>query len=168
MRGCARACVHALCDQTGSAWVLQAQRMERSFLGVVWLPSQIQAVNPLLILVLVPLASGGDVQVPRGGRRLRWPGLYALAARSVGVTPLRKIGLGLYLLALAFCISLQVHAPRACTPRVCTVRVLPPVHGMLAADRAVGGGRRQAEHRLAGDGHAPRACTRVRIPLTSR
>jgi POT family proton-dependent oligopeptide transporter len=50
----------ALFDQIGSSWVLQAERMER----VVWLPylgsfeilsSQVQAMNPLLILVLTPL-----------------------------------------------------------------------------------------------------------------
>ena len=50
----------ALFDQIGSSWVLQAERMER----VVTLPffgsfeilsSQVQAINPLLILVLTPL-----------------------------------------------------------------------------------------------------------------
>jgi len=50
----------ALFDQIGSSWVLQAERMER----VVWLPlvgsveilsSQVQAMNPLLILILTPL-----------------------------------------------------------------------------------------------------------------
>jgi POT family proton-dependent oligopeptide transporter len=30
----------SLYDQTGSAWVLQAEQMECSFLGVTWLPSQ--------------------------------------------------------------------------------------------------------------------------------
>lgn len=44
----------SLYDQTSSAWVLQAQHMDRQWLGVEWLPSQIQAVNPILILILIP------------------------------------------------------------------------------------------------------------------
>jgi POT family proton-dependent oligopeptide transporter len=50
----------ALFDQIGSSWVLQAERMDR----IVGLPrlgsfeilsSQVQAINPLLILILTPL-----------------------------------------------------------------------------------------------------------------
>jgi POT family proton-dependent oligopeptide transporter len=32
----------ALYDQSGSAWVQQAEHMDRYFLGVQWLPSQVQ------------------------------------------------------------------------------------------------------------------------------
>ena len=35
----------ALFDQTGSAWVLQAEQMDRHFLGFEWHSSQIQAIN---------------------------------------------------------------------------------------------------------------------------
>ena len=42
-------------DQTASKWVFQAENMDRQFLGVEWLPSQIQAVNPALILILIPI-----------------------------------------------------------------------------------------------------------------
>lgn len=50
----------ALFDQMGSSWVLQAERMERMisipFFGAVeLLASQLQAINPLLILILTPL-----------------------------------------------------------------------------------------------------------------
>lgn len=56
----------SLFDQTGSSWVLQAKRMDRHFdlcLGLMstssceieLLPSQIQSLNPILILLLVPL-----------------------------------------------------------------------------------------------------------------
>jgi POT family proton-dependent oligopeptide transporter len=50
----------ALFDQIGSSWVLQAERMERvvslPFVGSFEiLSSQLQAINPLLILVLTPL-----------------------------------------------------------------------------------------------------------------
>ncbi|MDA0975382.1 MAG: MFS transporter, partial [Planctomycetota bacterium] len=45
----------SLYDQTGSAWVLQAGKMDRNFLGIDWLESQVQAINPLLILAYIPL-----------------------------------------------------------------------------------------------------------------
>ena len=48
----------SLYDQSGSAWVQQAERMDRHFLGVEWLASQVQAVNALLILLYIPLFSG--------------------------------------------------------------------------------------------------------------
>ena len=52
----------ALFDQTGSSWVLQAEKMDRSIalpLGGRWelLASQVQALNPILILMFVPLCS---------------------------------------------------------------------------------------------------------------
>ena len=47
----------SLFDQTASKWVFQAKKMDRDFLGIEWLPSQIQAVNPALILILIPLFS---------------------------------------------------------------------------------------------------------------
>jgi len=55
----------SLYDQTGSAWVLQAEQMECSFLGVTWLPSQVAAINPLLILILVPIFNGFTLPLPR-------------------------------------------------------------------------------------------------------
>ena len=45
----------ALFDQTGSSWVLQAEDLNRNWLGLEWLPSQIQAVNPIMILVYIPV-----------------------------------------------------------------------------------------------------------------
>ena len=48
----------ALFDQTGSAWVQQADKLDRNFLGFEWLPSQIQAINPIMILAFIPLFNG--------------------------------------------------------------------------------------------------------------
>ena len=79
----------ALFDQTGSSWVLQAQKMDRLVAGYEVLPSQIQAVNPLLIMVLVPLFSG-------------W--IYPRLGRVFELTSLRKIALGMFLTAAAFVI----------------------------------------------------------------
>ena len=45
----------ALFEQLGSSWILQAQKMDRVVFGVELLPAQIQAANPLLIMLLTPL-----------------------------------------------------------------------------------------------------------------
>ena len=96
--------------------------MDRRFGGVTWLPSQIAAINPLLILILVPVFHGGELLVPaplsRLGaaigvpprQRLRFPGVYdALGRSGVRVTPLRRISVGFFLCGCAFLIPLQVE-----------------------------------------------------------
>lgn len=85
----------SLYDQSGGAWVQQAQQMDRRFLGVAWLESQIQAVNPLLVLFFIPLFSLV---------------LYPAIERLVPLTPLRKILAGFLLTILAFAIA--AHAQR--------------------------------------------------------
>lgn len=85
----------SLYDQTGSAWVLQAGQMDCTFLGRRWLESQIQAVNPLLILIFVPLFAYV---------------IYPAMGKVVTLTPLRKIGMGFLLTVVAFGIS--AHAQR--------------------------------------------------------
>lgn len=77
----------ALFDQTGSSWVLQAGKLDRSFGGIEWLPSQIQAVNPLLVLAFIPLFS-----------YIVWPAL----ERIVPLPPLSRIAIGLFLAAASF------------------------------------------------------------------
>ncbi|MFT5685836.1 MAG: POT family proton-dependent oligopeptide transporter [Myxococcota bacterium] len=84
----------ALFDQTGSAWVQQAERMDRSFLGFDWLSSQIQSINPIMIMLFIPLFNGI--------KSLKWPGLYDLLNRVWTLTPLRKIGIGFFLTVPAF------------------------------------------------------------------
>jgi POT family proton-dependent oligopeptide transporter len=77
----------ALYDQSGSSWVLQTENMDRRFLGVDWLPSQIQALNPILILTFIPLFSYV---------------VYPLVNRVFRLTPLRKIAIGLFLTVISF------------------------------------------------------------------
>ncbi len=84
----------ALFDQTGSSWVLQAQKMDRMIMGYEVLPSQIQAANPLLIMLLVPLFSYG---------------VYPALQRVVQLTAVRKISIGLFLTAVAFAIPAWVQ-----------------------------------------------------------
>jgi POT family proton-dependent oligopeptide transporter len=80
----------ALFDQTGSSWVLQAKQMDRNLFGYQLLPSQIGAMNPVLILVLIPCFTYV---------------VYPLASRVVKLTPLRIIGAGFFVTALAFTLS---------------------------------------------------------------
>lgn len=86
----------AIFDQTGGAWVIQADQMNRSFLGVNWLPSQIQFINPVMILIGIPIFTYG---------------LYPLMGKFFTVTPLRKIGIGLVLTACSFFVSALVEQP---------------------------------------------------------
>ena len=94
-----------LFDQTASRLVFQAERMNREIFGLEILPSQIQAANPFLILVLIPVFTFV---------------IYPAAERIVKLTPLRKIGAGLTLMAVAFIVvSLSQEAiDRGETPHV--------------------------------------------------
>ncbi len=84
----------SLFDQTSSAWVLQAQHMDRHWMGVEWLPSQIQAINPILILLFIPLF----VYV-----------IYPLLGRCVQLTALRKMSIGFFVTVGAFMISAYIE-----------------------------------------------------------
>ncbi len=95
----------ALFDQTGSSWVLQAQKMERTLLGYEILPSQLQAANPLLILLLVPLFSYG---------------VYPWLERRSALPALRKMTLGMFTTCLAFALAawLQMRLDAGETPHI--------------------------------------------------
>jgi POT family proton-dependent oligopeptide transporter len=85
----------ALFDQSGSTWVLQATKMDRHFLGIEWLPSQIQALNPIMVMLFIPL--------------FIWV-VYPIAGRFFEVTPLRKISAGLFLAVGSFLICALVES----------------------------------------------------------
>ena len=85
----------SLYDQTGGAWVLQAAQMNCNFLGIRWLESQVQAINPLLILIFIPLFSYL---------------IYPVLGRFVTLTPIRKISAGFFLTIVAFAISAGAQA----------------------------------------------------------
>ncbi len=84
----------ALYDQTGSAWVLQATHMDLHWMGMEWLPSQIQFVNPFLIMLLIPLFAFG---------------VYPWIDRVFPLTPLRKISIGFFVTVAAFVISALIE-----------------------------------------------------------
>lgn len=84
----------ALFDQTGSTWIFQAEDMDRRFLGIDWLPSQVQSLNSVFVLTFVPLFSLV---------------LYPWVGRFLNFTPLRKIGTGLFLMLVAFAIVAAIQ-----------------------------------------------------------
>ena len=45
----------SLFDQQGSQWTIQAMRMNGYIWGLTILPDQFQVINPILILVCIPL-----------------------------------------------------------------------------------------------------------------
>ncbi|MGA2541765.1 MAG: MFS transporter [Verrucomicrobiota bacterium] len=84
----------ALYYQSSSAWVLQAGRMDLHWLGRDWIPSQLQAINSILILLFIPLFSYV---------------IYPVVNRFFALTPLRKISIGFFLMVPAFMITLGSH-----------------------------------------------------------
>ena len=82
-------------DQTGSAWVLQAEQMDRNWLGHEWLSSQIQAANPLLVMILIPVFTYV---------------VYPLMNKFFRVTPLRKISIGFFVTVIACLISTWIQS----------------------------------------------------------
>ncbi|NXX78852.1 S15A1 protein, partial [Urocolius indicus] len=78
----------ALFDQQGSRWTLQATTMDGDFGSVQIQPDQMQTVNPILIIIMVPVV---DTVV------------YPLIKKcGINFTPLRKITVGMLLASLAF------------------------------------------------------------------
>ena len=120
----------SLYDQSGGAWVQQAQQMDRRFLGVEWLESQVQAINPLLVLIFIPLFSLA---------------IYPAVERLISLTPLRKILAGFLLTILAFAIT--AHAQRLIDTEAARFRsVVAP----LAASEEISASATEAAMREAG------------------
>jgi POT family proton-dependent oligopeptide transporter len=78
-----------LFDQTHSAWVHQAKQMDLLGFNPKTLPAQMQVVNSFMVMAFIPLFTYG---------------VYPLLGRWFEVTPLRKIGIGLFTTAAAFVI----------------------------------------------------------------
>tara|TARA_Y100000588_G_scaffold115391_1_gene126469 strand:- start:2552 stop:4012 length:1461 start_codon:yes stop_codon:yes gene_type:complete len=103
----------ALFDQIGTSWQIQARSLDRSipdwipvFGGGEMLAAQVAAVfNPLFILLLIPLFNYL---------------IYPFLARFFTLTPLRKIGIGLFVMGLAFAMVafVQVALDNGHTPHM--------------------------------------------------
>jgi POT family proton-dependent oligopeptide transporter len=77
----------ALWQQNFSSWIVQAESMDRHLFGINWLSSQIQTVNPIFILIMLPIFSYL---------------VYPLVEKVIPLTPLRKMGAGLFVTAASF------------------------------------------------------------------
>lgn len=95
----------SLWDQSGGEWVLQAEKMDRRFLGFEWLSAQVQAVNAIMILAFIPLFQYV---------------IYPAISRVFPLTPLRKIGLGLIVTGCSFLVSAWIETQIAAglTPNI--------------------------------------------------
>ncbi|XP_015833535.1 peptide transporter family 1 isoform X1 [Tribolium castaneum] len=110
-------------DQQGSGWTFQAARMDGRVGALTILPDQMQVVNPLLILVFIPLFN--YVVYP------------ACAKINFLKTPLQRMVYGGLLTAIAFavsaCISLAVEGGDADLPSDgnCQLRIYNPYNTTL-------------------------------------
>jgi POT family proton-dependent oligopeptide transporter len=100
----------ALWDQSsGGEWTIQCQKMDLHmnlyFFTLNLLPEQVNVVNGIFILAMIPLFN-------------YW--LYPLISRVFPLTPLRKIGIGLVLTALSFVViwGIQLNIDHGGRPTV--------------------------------------------------
>lgn len=78
----------ALWDQSaGAEWTVQAKSLDLNFCGFTFLPEQVNVVNGIFVLAFIPLFN-----------YLVYPAI----SRVFPLTPLRKIGLGLFTTAASF------------------------------------------------------------------
>ena len=74
--------------------MLQAEKRKRHWLGHTWLPTQIVSLNPLMILILIPVFSYV---------------IYPAINKVFPLTDLRKIGLGLLVAGSPFVVSALIE-----------------------------------------------------------
>ncbi len=78
----------ALFDQKGSSWVIQTRQMDLRVGSLVLRPAQIQVLNPLLVMALIPAFTVG---------LFPW-----LERRGVSLAPLRKMAAGMFVTVGSF------------------------------------------------------------------
>ncbi len=88
----------SLYDQCSSAWVEQGEKMDLHLFGFAVQSAQLQAANPLFILIYIPLFTYV---------------VYPLLNRVVRLTPLRKIGLGFVFTAVSFLVPAWIETQLA-------------------------------------------------------
>jgi proton-dependent oligopeptide transporter, POT family len=85
----------SLWDQSSGAWVLQAAKMDLNLFGYKLEAAQVQTANPILILLFIPLFSYV---------------VYPVIDKVFPLTPLRKIGIGLWVTAASFVVAAYIEA----------------------------------------------------------
>ena len=78
----------------GIEWTLQAEKMDLHWLGMDLIAAQVQTANPILILLFIPLVNYM---------------IYPAIDKVFPLTPLRKIGIGLFLTALSFVVIVWIQ-----------------------------------------------------------
>src|SRR4029077_936389 len=78
----------------GVEWTLQAEKMDLHWLGMNLIAAQVQTANPILILIFIPLVNYV---------------IYPAINRVFPLTPLRKIGIGLFLTGLSFVVIVWIQ-----------------------------------------------------------
>jgi len=90
----------SLFDQSASTWVLMAVKMKQhvNFFGFEFdvLPSQMQAANPILVLIMIPVF-------------VKW--IYPTIDRFYKLTPLRKMTIGMFSSAVAYSTVALIQYP---------------------------------------------------------
>jgi POT family proton-dependent oligopeptide transporter len=85
----------SLWDQSsGGSWTLQAEKLDLHWMGMDLLASQVQTANPIMILLFIPLVNYV---------------IYPAMNRVFRLTPLRKIGIGLFLTVLSYLVIWHVQ-----------------------------------------------------------
>ena len=93
----------SLFDQSASTWILQAEKMNRVLFdfelmgsSIRWEPlsAQIGLANPVLVMLMIPIFSYL---------------IYPTMGKFFEVTPLRKIGIGMFVMIFAFAVSSMIQ-----------------------------------------------------------
>src|SRR5437879_12721799 len=83
----------------GVEWTLQAEKMDLHWMGMNLIAAQVQTANPILILLFIPLVNYV---------------IYPAIDKVFPLTPLRTIGIGLFLTGLSIivivCIQCQIDS----------------------------------------------------------
>ena len=78
----------------GAEWTLQAEKMDLHWMGIDLIAAQVQTANPILILLFIPLVNYV---------------IYPAIDKVLTLTPLRKIGIGLFITALSFVVIVMIQ-----------------------------------------------------------
>ena len=78
----------------GAEWTLQAEKMNLHWMGMDLIAAQVQTANPILILIFIPLVNYV---------------IYPAINKVFPLSPLRKIGIGLFITALSFVIIVMIQ-----------------------------------------------------------
>ena len=83
----------------GAEWTLQAEKMDLHWMGMDLIAAQVQTANPILILIFIPLVNYV---------------IYPAIDKVFPLTPLRKIGIGLFHYRPVVCRDRLDSGPNRC------------------------------------------------------